>query len=158
MAKVKVKRKSWRYRNAVCWTGARRVSLTADGKPAIDLATPPDFGGHEGVWSPEDLFVASVNSCILTTFLYHGAKQGIELVSYSSTAEGILEYGEEGLVFTRVMVRPEVVVASERDRQKTERALQQSEKSCLISNSVNTAVTLEPQIQLAHRPGQTSKV
>lgn len=158
MAKVKVKRKSWRYRNAVRWTGAKRGILTGEGKPDIDVATPPDFGGHEGVWSPEDLFVASVNSCILTTFLYHGAKQGIELVSYSSTAEGILEYGDEGLVFTRVKVRPEVVVASERDRQKTERALQRSEESCLVSNSVKTAVTLEPQIQLAHRPGQASGV
>ncbi len=158
MGRVKVKRKSWRYRNAVRWTGAKRGILTGEGKPDIDVATPPDFGGHEGIWSPEDFFVAAVNCCIMTTFLYYRAKEGIELVSYRSTAEGNLEYGDEGLVFTRVKVRPEVVVASERDRQKTERALQQSEKSCLISNSLSSAVTVEPQIQLAHGPGQASRV
>jgi organic hydroperoxide reductase OsmC/OhrA len=72
--------------------------LIADGKPNVDVATPADFGGHEGVWGPEDLFAAAVNCCIMTTFLYYQAKEGVELVSYRSSAEGILEFGDEGLV------------------------------------------------------------
>lgn len=154
MAKVRTRRKSWRYANTVRWAEAKRGSLTAEGKPDIEVATPPDFGGHEATWSPEDLFVAAVNGCIMTTFLYYQGKEGIELVGYASTAEGVLEFGDDGLVFTRVEVRPEVVVASETDRKKAERALQRSEEVCLISNSVSAAVTVTPQIRLADGPGQ----
>ncbi len=36
----------------------------------IEVATPPQFtNGIEGVWSPEHLLTAAVNSCFMTTFL-----------------------------------------------------------------------------------------
>jgi organic hydroperoxide reductase OsmC/OhrA len=149
VAKVKVKPKSWRYANTVHWTEAKRGVLTGEGKPDISVATPPDFGGHEGVWSPEDFFVAAVNCCIMTTFLYYQAKDSIDLVSYRSTAEGALEHGGEGLVFTTVKVKPEVVVASERDRKKAKQAMQRAETACLISKSVRTEVFVEARIQVA---------
>jgi len=157
MSKVTVRPKSWRYRDAVRWTEAKRGILTAEGKPDINVATPPDFGGHEGVWSPEDLFVAAVNCCIMTTFLYYRAKEDIELVSYSSTAEGNLHYGEEGLVFTLVRVKPEVVVASDSDRKKAEQAIQRAESACLVSKSLHTEVIVEPQIQVAREQGRASE-
>jgi len=36
--------------------------LSSSGKTNIEIATPPEFRGHLVIWSPEDLFVASVNS------------------------------------------------------------------------------------------------
>jgi len=37
---------------------------------SLDVATPPQFPkGIERVWSPEHLFTAAVNSCLMTTFL-----------------------------------------------------------------------------------------
>jgi len=157
MAKVTSKPKSWRYANTVSWAEAKRGVLAAEGKPDISVATPPDFGGHEGVWSPEDLFVAAVNCCIMTTFLYYRVKEDIELVSYSSTAEGNLHYGEEGLVFTLVRVKPEVVVASELDRKKAEQAMQRAESTCLVSRSLRTEVIAEPHIQVARHQGRASE-
>jgi len=36
----------------------------------VQVATPPQFPkGIDKVWSPEHLFVAAVNSCLMTTFL-----------------------------------------------------------------------------------------
>jgi organic hydroperoxide reductase OsmC/OhrA len=36
----------------------------------IEVATPPGFqNGMAGIWSPEHLFVASVNACLMATFL-----------------------------------------------------------------------------------------
>ena len=38
--------------------------------PKIDVATPPEFPkGIPGVWTPEHLFVDSVNACLMSTFL-----------------------------------------------------------------------------------------
>ena len=37
---------------------------------SIEVATPPDFPkGVEGIWSPEHLFIAAVETCFMTTFL-----------------------------------------------------------------------------------------
>ncbi|MFT7033787.1 MAG: organic hydroperoxide reductase OsmC/OhrA [Cyclobacteriaceae bacterium] len=41
-----------------------------NGEGCIEVATPPKFPkGIPGIWSPEHLFTASVNSCLMTTFL-----------------------------------------------------------------------------------------
>ncbi len=85
------------------------------------------------------------------------AKPGSELLSYSSAAEGTVVYGQEGLVFTTVKVKPEAVVPSESDRQEAERAIQRAESACLVSKSLSTRVTVEPLIQVAPDRGQTSE-
>ena len=149
MAKARVRPKSWRYANTVTWKKKKKATLTAEGKPDLELATPPDFGGPEGIWSPEDLLVAAVNSCILTTFLYYRVRAGIELTGYKSTAEGTLVYTGQALEFLEVAVRPEVLVASEGDREKAAAALERSEQTCLISNALDCAVRVEPSVRVA---------
>src|SRR5215211_6373370 len=57
------------YTTAVEWTGERHGDLSAPVLPKLKIDAPPEFKGHEGVWTPEHLFVASVNSCFMTTFL-----------------------------------------------------------------------------------------
>jgi len=141
---VKRKRKSWRYENTVNWQGDKKGVLCAAGKPDIQVATPPEFRGHPGIWTPEDLLVASVNGCIMTTFLYFAARMDIELVSYRSTAEGTVESQPDGLSFTEVTVKPHVLVASDENRKKAQEALERSEEACLVSRSIKTAVAVQP--------------
>lgn len=148
MTGMKAKPRFWRYTNSVSWKGEKRGLITAPGdRPLVEIATPPDFGGHEGIWTPEDLFLAAVNSCIMTTFLYYCAKADFKLVGYHSTVEGIAELTVEGLAFTRVRVRPEIVVASGSARNQAERAICRAEERCLISNSVRSEIVVEPHIE-----------
>ncbi len=79
MAKIKVKSKKFIYKNSINWLAEKRGLLSSLGKPNIEVATPPEFRGHVGIWNPEDLFVASVNSCIMTTFLYYAERERISL-------------------------------------------------------------------------------
>jgi len=148
-----MKPKSWRYENTVIWQGEKKGVLSAADKPDIQMATPPEFRGHPGIWTPEDMFVASVNCCIMTTFLYVASRMNIELVSYQSTAEGTVESRPDGLLFTEVTVKPHVTVSSEEDRRKAEEALERSEKSCLITRSANARVTLQPTVVLTGEEG-----
>ena len=48
------------YRTEVEWTGERHGDLRAPVLPSLKIDAPPEFQGHEGVWTPEHLFVASV--------------------------------------------------------------------------------------------------
>src|SRR5687768_10816971 len=98
--------KSYTYHTRVEWAGARAGQLHAEGKPSFRVASPPEFKGEAGVWSPEDLFVASVNICTMATFLSFAERAKLALSSYSSTAEGTLELVDGGFRFTRIVVKP----------------------------------------------------
>src|SRR4030042_1011804 len=103
-----IRPKSYKYMTSVLWKGEKKGPLSVAGKPAVEVATPPEFKGHEGIWSPEDLYVAAVNSCIMTTFLAFAGRAGLAFEGYESEAEGVLEFVEERLVFTKIVVRPPV--------------------------------------------------
>ena len=145
MGDISIKPKKFIYKTKLKWTESKKGMLSSHGKPDIEVATPPEFKGHAGVWTPEDLFAASVNVCIMTTFLYYAQKENVELKSYQSEAEGVLEKTENGLIFTAIEIRPEVVISS-KDVEKTKRILELSEKNCLISNSIRSNVLLKPTI------------
>jgi len=143
---VAIRAKSYRYTISVRWTGEKKGALTADGKPPVEVATPPEFKGHEGIWSPEDLYVASVNACIMSTFLAFAGRAGLAFEEYESEAEGLLEFLDDRFVFTKIVVRPRIVLRPGEERAKAEEILHKAERNCLVSNSIRTEVALEPTI------------
>ena len=100
------------------------------------MAIPPEFKGHPGIWTPEDLFVASVASCVMTTFLYYAEKEGLEFLNYESKAEGTLERIENKFMFSEIKVMPKITVISGNQIEKAEKLIELAEKNCLISNSI----------------------
>ena len=58
------------FQTETVWRHERECRVSARDNPDLTVATPPEFGGPAGVWSPEELLVASVGSCLLSTFLY----------------------------------------------------------------------------------------
>lgn len=138
--------KSYRYHTAVRWTGQRRGAISSSGKPEVEVATPPEFKGHEGVWSPEDLFVASANVCLMSTFLSFAERAGLAFTAYESDAEGLLELVEGKFLFTSIVLRPRITLKPGEDAGKARDLIEKAEANCLVSNSTKTRVTLEPTI------------
>ena len=135
------------YTTSLGWSGARRGVSSSPGLPELDVATPPQFpGGIDGVWSPEHLFVAAVEVCIMTTFLAIAENSKLEFVSYNSSAVGTLEETGSGYEFTRIVIRPHLVVSDETKVARGERILQKAEEHCLISRSMKTTVELETSV------------
>ena len=115
----------------------------------FEVATPPQFeNGVEGIWSPEHLFTASVSSCYMTTFLAIAANSKLQFSSFSCMAQGILGQVEGKFQVIEVKLFPQLVILKEEDRERAERILQKSEKACLISNSIKSAISLSPQIEV----------
>jgi organic hydroperoxide reductase OsmC/OhrA len=142
----KIKYKSYTYRTQLEWLGGRAGSLAAEGKPGFRVASPPEFKGEAGVWCPEDLFVASVNVCTMTTFAAFLGRLQLPVVSYNCEAEGLLEFVEGKYCMTRVTLRPRVVVKSAEAIAPTEKALHDAHDNCIISNSMKSTVILEPEV------------
>src|SRR5215470_3975512 len=135
------------YETEVEWIEQKKGKLTASGLPTLEVATPPEFQGHEGIWSPEHYFLASVNGCFMTTFLAISQMSKLEFVSFSSKARGKLDK-VEGQVpqITEIVLRPRLVIRYARDLERAGRILEKAEKNCFISNSIKTWVTLDPEL------------
>jgi organic hydroperoxide reductase OsmC/OhrA len=148
MSESEAKTKQFIYKNSLKWQGQKRGLLSSIGKPDVAIATPPEFKGHPGIWTPEDLFVASVNSCVMTTFLYYAEKQGLGLVSYESEAEGVLEKVKDKFMFSKITVKPKILIVSDSQLEKAKNVAEFTEKNCLISNSVESKVILEAEMKV----------
>jgi organic hydroperoxide reductase OsmC/OhrA len=146
-----LKAKEYPYSTSLRWTGERKGALSCDGKPDIQVACPPEYGGHEGIWSPEDLFLASVEVCVMTTFLWLAGKEGIEIASYNSNAESIASMVDGEFRMGRVKVQVSVGLLREEDAPSVERSLENVERSCLISRSINPLVEIVPSIFVEKR-------
>ena len=135
------------FKTEIEWTGERHGQLRAPSLPNLEVDAPPEFKGHEGVWTPEHLFVASVNSCFMTTFLAIAENSKLGVVKFNSEAEGKLEKLEgQGLMITHITLRPKLVVQNGRDVERALRIFEKAEKHCLIANSICTETTLDPQV------------
>jgi len=135
------------YHTTVKWTEQRKGIISCAGKPDVLVATPPEFKGHEGIWSPEDLFVASANICLMTTFLAVAERAGLAFSSYESAAEGRLELVEGKFQFTAIAIKPTITLKAVADAAKAKELIEKAEANCLISNSMKARVTLEPVIR-----------
>ncbi len=144
---MEVRSKVYTYHTTVKWTERKMGVMASPGKPEIQVATPPEFKGHEGVWSPEDLFVASINSCVMSTFLAFAERAGLAFTAYESDAEGRVELTDGKLQVTTVVLKPRVTLAPGADPAKAREILAKAEATCLISHSVKTKVTVEATIE-----------
>jgi organic hydroperoxide reductase OsmC/OhrA len=115
----------------------------------MGFSSPPEFKGVKELINPEELFVASENTCLLMTFISYAEKMRVEFLSYECDAVGYLEQGEKGFAFTRILLRPRIVVRNEEDRKKIERALELAESNCLIANSMKSKIEIEPEITVS---------
>lgn len=143
------------YETEIEWTKEKEGKINGPSLPAVSVGAPPEFKGREGQWTPEHLFVASINTCFMLTFLAIAENSKLRLVSFSSTAKGKLEkVPGKGYQITEIIVKPRVVIASVEDLGRIGGVLEKAKENCFISNSIKSTVKLEPQIY--HCQTQTS--
>lgn len=138
------------FETSVQWTGAREGKLESKGLPALDVASPPEFSGTAGRWSPEHFFVASAEVCVMLTFIAIADFSKLAVKSYRSSAGGVLEKVEgKGYRFTSIEISAHIEVEKEADVERAKKILEKAEASCLVSNSMETPVTVKGEIGVA---------
>lgn len=136
------------YDTCIRWDADRKgIARSSVLDQSIEVATPPEFTkGMAGIWSPEHLFVAAVNSCLMTTFLAIAENFKLEFSHFESHAKGKLEIIDKKYMISEVVLRPIVHVADEAQYEKAMKVLQKSESACLISNSIKSTIVFEPEV------------
>jgi len=138
--------KSFRYSAGLVWTGGRNGRASSAGKTDITVGSPPDFRGEEGVWSPEHLFVSSVSTCLMLTFLAMAERRNVEVSAYTSDAEALLENVEGKYQVTTVTVRPKITLNSAAGLDAAREITGRMEANCFISNSIKSRIDLQAQL------------
>ena len=136
------------YNVNISWKSERKGILSSPELVSqIEVATPPQFPkGIEGIWSPEHLLVAAINSCLMTTFLAIAENSKLDFENFSSKASGKLEMVEGKYLLSEVTLSPMVVIKKDQDKERALRILEKSEAACLISNSVKSKIILMPSV------------
>ena len=138
------------YNVNINWSNDRKGNLCSPEinqfnteKKCIEVATPPEFPkGIPGIWTPEHLFIAAVSSCLMTTFLAIAENSKLEFKSFSCKSTGVLEQIEGKFLISEIILEPTIIINDEKERERAERVVQKSEAACLISNSINSKITM----------------
>lgn len=119
--------------------GEKTWSLETSEGLKTEMSVPEEFGGDKKNPSPEDLFSASLQTCMIATFKTIAERKGLEYEKIESEAIVTLDRGEDS---RPVMKNGEInlEVKGVEDEKKAEKVAQATEKNCFIHNSVKTDV------------------
>jgi organic hydroperoxide reductase OsmC/OhrA len=143
-----------RYHTTVNWQGEHLGRIRMGNGPEMDFSAPPDAHGHAGVLTPEDAFVAAVNTCVMMMFLWSAERFKLALASFECRAEGtkLIEL-DRTEIFSEVKLTPRIVIRTdeagkEGALKRTRQALQSAVKYSLVANSIKSKLVIEPEIEI----------
>jgi SAM-dependent methyltransferase/uncharacterized OsmC-like protein len=145
------------YHTDVRWLGEHWGHVAMGNGPELRFSAPPDAHGHAGVLTPEDAFVAAVNTCVMMMFVWAAERFRLTLLSYECRAEGTKRVElDRTEVFTRLHLRPVIHVARGDEpgdvvEARVRRALAAAEKYSLVARSVKPELVIEPSIVVEER-------
>lgn len=136
------------FRTSVAWLEGRTGLLSSEGKPTLRISSPASFRGEADEWTPEDMFVGSVELCHMATFLAFAARADVPVLSYRSRANGVLECVDEEYRFTRIVIFPTIVIPEENYTREVQHLLEDTSRHCLVANSIASIVEVNPTIMV----------
>lgn len=123
------------------------VSVSAPGLPTFASASPPEFDGPGGRWSPESLLCSAAAACFILTFRAVARASKFDWRHLSCHVEGTLERKDGVTQFTRVVTHAVLRVDAAADTATAQRLLEKAERGCLIANSLKAERALTTDIQ-----------
>lgn len=112
----------------------------------VEASAATGYLGSPDCVDPEEVFVASLSSCHMLTFLAIASMQRFDIASYVDEAVGIMAKNTEGkMAITEVTLKPQIEFVGD-NRPTAEQIAQMHHKAheqCFIANSVKTEIKVE---------------
>jgi len=136
-----------KYRIKAWWTFGRTGIANCDSAPnALHFTAPPQFGGLEGRWTPEDLLLTAVGSCFATTFRALADYSKLSYKDLEVEVAGTVQKVESGYSFKEIATRPHLALLREDDQRIALHLLHKAQELCLIARSLSVKHTFEPSL------------
>ena len=124
------------------------VELTADRLPMLPSASPIEFDGPGDRWSPETLLVGAVADCFILTFRAVAKASRVSWISLDCEVTGTLDRVDHVTQFTRFDIAARLVVPAGENADQARRALEKSERTCLVSSSLKGSIALDATVEV----------
>jgi organic hydroperoxide reductase OsmC/OhrA len=135
----------WRKGAEGVATSNHRLEFARNRSP-IEASAAPQYKGDPAKLNPEELFVASLVSCQMLSYLALASRAGVDVLAYEDRGEGTLTIADKRMRFTEVRLRPRIAIAPGGDVAKAQAVVDAAHDACFIANSVSCAVVVEPEI------------
>jgi len=140
------------YRVTAWWNAGRTGLAKSDSAPnAIHFAAPPQFGGLEGRWSPEDLLLCAVAGCFTTTFRALADYSKFEYTDLEVEVDGTVRKAESGYEFAGIVIRPTLTIPDLHEQPRAERLLEKAKRLCLVSRTLAMSQGFEYRVRTIAR-------
>jgi organic hydroperoxide reductase OsmC/OhrA len=137
------------YRIKAWWSSGQTGIARTDAAPSAILFTaPPQFGGLEGRWTPEDLLLTAVASCYTTTFRALAEYSKFEYADLEVEVDARAKKSDWGYRFSEIDTRPCLILSSEQDKDRANRLLAKTQELCLVARALSVPHRLEPHIEI----------
>jgi len=137
------------YRVLACWSSGISGLVRSDSDPhAIHFTAPPQFGGVEGRWTPEDLLLGAIASCYTTTFCTLAEYSKLEYLGLAVDVRGSLRKADRGYSFGEIAICPRLSIVGAEEQHRALRLLQKAAATCPVSRLLAVEPAFEPQVQV----------
>lgn len=118
------------------------IESSVEGLSVIRGAIPKEFAGPGGGYSPEDLYILSVLSCLIATFKVFAQKSNVTFRNISAKGMLTIDRNEKGVPEFK-QLDTEFTLTGVEDQKKAKAILAEAEKYCLVSNAIKTPKTFQ---------------
>jgi organic hydroperoxide reductase OsmC/OhrA len=139
------------FEGTATWKSGLECELTVKDKKIATVSPPPAFGGKEGYCVPEEIFAASLASCMNTIFLLIARNSSLSLKNLDTKAVVTMNVESlEKLIFTHIHFAMDVKLETdnERERKKAHMVYQMAEKICPLKQSWGEDVPISFELNL----------
>jgi organic hydroperoxide reductase OsmC/OhrA len=133
------------HRYSVSARGAAGGSVTVwgEGLPALDTSPPPQFGGPDGVWSPETLLAAAVADCLILSFRGVARAAKFDWTDLAVNVEAVLDRVEGRSRFVHFATHASITLREGGDPVVAKALLERADHGCLVANSLSGTRSLK---------------
>jgi len=136
------------YKNSTEWLGEHKGHIRMENGVDLDFSAPPSMHGIPDVLTPEDSFMAAINTCYFMMFLWACERFKISLISLKIEALGkVLENMDKTSIFSEIVLKIKIT-AKDTTEERIKSALKSARKYSLVAESIRAELTIEPEIEI----------
>lgn len=138
------------FQASVIWLNEKRGMLTSsEVNGNIQVETAAIFGGKGKLWTPEHLFLGSISSSFMSTFLQFAEKYKLKIDGLSCRVSGIVESVNGRPCFTHIDVYPDIYIENAEDEKHAQLALHKTHRQSLVANSISSAINYHSSVRFS---------
>ncbi|MEI7615871.1 MAG: OsmC family protein [Actinomycetota bacterium] len=136
------------YTNSTEWLGEHKGHIKMENGVELDFSAPPSMHGIADVLTPEDSFMAAINTCYFMMFIWACERFKINIISLKIEAIGkVLENIDKTSVFSGILLKIKIT-AKDTTEERIKSALKSAGKYSLVAESIKAELTIEPEIEI----------